>query len=189
MTVSGEIERTGGAGRAARADPLETRELYWQHVLAQMLSTLSVVSLTPRSDQSTPHDTAEPHELLDGRFAVITQQGMRIPIAEVHPLFACSVHGTAADRSLSTEVQCTIFRIRTPNGETYTLPLQEIRGIHALSSEMLQQLENEAERRQTPGGGHPDSPFGFAAYTSLARRRDDPYYPAPPGFDPSNPIG
>lgn len=186
--MPGEIEKLDNT-ELDRYDPLETRELYWQHVVAQMLSTLSVVSLAPRDDPSAPRDTAEPHELLDGRFAVITQQGMRIPIAEVHPLFACSVHGTAEDRSLSSEVQCTIFRIRTPNGETYTLPLQEIRGIHALSSEMLQELEDEAERRQRRGTSDPSSPFGFAAYTSLARRRKDPYYPAPPGFDPSSPVG
>ena len=86
-------------------------------------------------------------------------------------------------------MQCTIFRIRTPNGETYTLPLQEIRGVHSLSAEMLERLEQEAERRQTRGVDASDSPFGFAAYTSLARRRKDPYYPAPPGFDPSSPVG
>ena len=168
-------------------DAETVRELYWQNVVSQMLSTLSVFSVEP-PPETKPDDeqTIEPSEMLDGRFAVVTRTGMRIPIAEVHPLFACSINTGAPEiRQLANDVQCSVFRIRTPTGEMYTMPIQEIRGIHALTPELLQQLEEAAERQAAPRQGERKLPFGFAAFTSLARKEqnpDDPYYPAPPGF-------
>lgn len=118
---------------------------------------------------------AHPSLPLDGRVAVLTRGGERIPIADVRPMLACSVPGTDAERALSIDVQCTIFQIVAPSGEVFTLPLQEIRALHAISEELMDRLKSAA-RRQDEGAGRsgddPDSkPFGFAAFTSLAQRR------------------
>jgi len=169
-------------------DPVAIRELYWQNVVAQMLSTLSVFSIeTLPESKPDDEDTTEPTDMLDGRFAIITRNGMRIPIAEVHPLFACSINtGSPEIRQLANDVQCSVFRIRTPTGEMYTLPIQEIRGLHALTPELLDQLEEASERQSESEDGDRKLPFGFAAFTSLARQEqnpDDPFYPVPPGFD------
>lgn len=116
-----------------------SRETFWHNVVREMLMGLSVVSLrrgrglppgrteridTPTGSMETPTDESD--DVLDGRVAVITAFGQRIPIVEVHPLFACSVTGDESARSLSSDVQCTVFRIRTPTGETFTLPLHEL---------------------------------------------------------------
>ncbi len=101
----------------------------------------------------------------DGRLGVITTQGMRIPIADVYPLFACSVPGSPESRAMSEEVQCTVFQIRTPGGEIYTLPLAEIRGLHGANPNAM--AEFEAGRAQNGTGE--SKPFGYAAFTSLAR--------------------
>ncbi len=175
--------------RPIRHSDTETvRELYWQNVVAQMLSTLSVFTIeTVPKTKPDDEQTAEPTDLLDGRFAIVTRSGMRIPIAEVHPLFACSINtGSPQLRKLSADVQCSVFRIRTPTGEMFTLPIQEIRGLHALTPELLEQLEEATERQARPGDSDHKLPFGFAAFTSLARNEqnpDDPYYPVPPEFD------
>jgi hypothetical protein len=56
----------------------------------------------------------------------------------------------------------------------------------------MQQIEQAGRqnRSRRHGGADRDMPFGFEAYTSLAREeRDrqeaDPYYPVPPSGDPA----
>jgi hypothetical protein len=118
---------------------------------------------------------AHPDMPLDGRVAILTKAGERIPIADVRPLLACSVPGTEAERALSIDVQCTIFQIVAPSGEVFTLPLHEIRAIHAISEELMDRLK-ETSRRQDAAAGRPgdaddSKPFGFAAFTSLANKQ------------------
>lgn len=170
------------------SDPVRTqgvRELFWQNVIREMLTALSTAAMrhdaefqaARRRVMTTSIDTAqgriseaviEPEvpedSLFDGRLALITTQGTRIPIAGVFPLFACGINTSATERRLSVAVECTIFQIRTPTGEVYTLPLHEIRGFHALTPELVDTLKAQASP-----GQQADEPFGFAAFTSLAR--------------------
>jgi len=189
------------------------RELFWQNVIREMLTSLSMMSMQmeaeksaermtpgtviidtpagritaggPALGESSDQDESEDDEpsredLFDGRLAVITTLGSRIPIAEVHPLFACGVTTNASERSLASAVESSVFQITTPTGEVYTLPLSEIRGFHSLSPQLIQQLQHEAEMQMQfmAGGkdGETQQPFGFAAFTSLAkaeREQDD----------------
>jgi hypothetical protein len=72
-------------------------------------------------------------------------------------------------------LQGTVFQIVTPAGDVYTLPLHEIRGLHALSEGIMNALE-----QSTGEPDKPSQPFGFAAFTSLARGvNDTPLGPAP----------
>jgi len=146
------------------------RELFWQNVIRELLTSLSVVALN-RADGGNGSESGQgedQQDLFDGRLAVITRDGERIAIADVFPVFACGVSTTAAAQSLSVAVECTVFQIRTPEGEVYTLPLHEIRAFHSLSEELVRRLKKavEAQRGDTEGI---DRPFGFAAFTSLAR--------------------
>ncbi|MEM1330573.1 MAG: hypothetical protein AAGG07_08435 [Planctomycetota bacterium] len=136
------------------------RRAFWHQVIVEMLTTLSAMS-------------TETGATGDGRMAVITHQGQRIPISRVHPLMACSV--PSGPRSLSTILQCSVFQITTPGGEVYTLPVHEIASIHTLTPELVEALA-EARRQAGDGAGGAtgtDEPFGFAAFTSLARAERD----------------
>ncbi|HMN41517.1 MAG TPA: hypothetical protein PKE29_11780 [Phycisphaerales bacterium] len=133
------------------------RDLFWNNVVRDMLNGLAMLS------QSQP-------ELFDGRFGVLTRQGERIPIAHVHPVFACSVPGTQSDRDVSAAVQCTVFRVQTPEGEVFTLPVQEIRAIHTMTPELIEKLQALAESEAEGGSGAGEShPFGLAAFAALPR--------------------
>lgn len=166
--------RPGGTPEDERLScTMKSRQLFWENVLRDMLTGLSV--------QMGSHP-----ELFDGRIAVLTHSGERIPIARVFPMFACSVPGIG--QGLSTAVQCTVFQIFTPSGEVFTLPLQEIRGLHTFTPELLRKMQEGANRL---GPGDEDRPFGFAAFRQLAEEeeqarkdREDPYYP-----DPEAPSG
>lgn len=141
-----------------RRDPSRTRDVravFWQNVVQQVLTTFN-------------QRAARRPELADGRMAVLTRGGERVAIKAVHPLFACTVHVSPMDRALSELVQCTVFEIHTPAGEVLTLPLEEIRGVHVLTEELAQELKAAAGE----GGDAADDsePFGYAAFTSLARR-------------------
>jgi hypothetical protein len=176
---------------ATAAQVAATRELFWQNVMREILTNLSMVSAQQRAAQpaapgasppSVPalsteaaeaggEENAEQMELFDGRLAVITRQGQRVPIAAVSPMFACGI-ATPGERTLSMEVECTVFQIRTPGGEVFTLPLHEMRTFHALTPGLMRQLEEAATREAKRRGGSPEeegAPFGFAAFTSLAR--------------------
>ncbi|MBM4107377.1 MAG: hypothetical protein FJ255_00940 [Phycisphaerae bacterium] len=151
------------AGRVAAL-----RELFWHNVVRETLTSLSMLSARAESRTGGTPDPAD--QILDGRLAVITNAGERIPIAHVTPLFACGVPGTEAQRALSIAVECTVFQITAPSGEQYTLPLHEIRGVHALTDELMKQLHEESRAQSGAGLGEP---FGFAAFTSLARAEQD----------------
>lgn len=174
MDPSHDIERA--TQQTSGHDPrnmLAIRELFWHNVVREMLTSLSVMAMSRRGE---PYDAKSEHafrETFDGRVAVITTQGVRIAIAEVHPVFACSIPGSQADRDLSNAVQCTVFQIRTPNGEVHTLPLHEIRSIHALSDDLMNQLEQLAQQQeQQQDVQNGSEPFGFAAFTSLSKDRN-----------------
>ena len=78
-------------------------------------------------------------------------------------------------------MQCSVFRIKTPAGESYTLPISQIVAVHSLSAELVAQLEAAAETRaQTGTDAGETRPFGFAAFTSLS----DDTHPDPEGRAP-----
>lgn len=126
-----------------------------------------------QDDALTPGE--HPDMPLDGRVSILTKAGERIPIADVRPLLACSVPGTEAERALSIDVQCTIFQVVAPSGEVFTLPLHEIRAIHAITEELMDRLREQSRRQDAaagrPGDADDSKPFGFAAFTSLANKQ------------------
>lgn len=153
------------------------REMFWQNVTREMLTSLSmqrarmIAHAESQRKQIIAQGNPDPGPIkdlpgFDGRVAVVTRHGDRIPIADITPLFACSIGGSSRKRALSEDVQCTVFQIRTPSGEVYTFPIHEIRAVHALSEEAMQSMKKEAEK---DNGSDGDAPFGFAAFTSLSR--------------------
>jgi hypothetical protein len=160
-------------------DVVAARELFWHNAMREILTSLSVASLS-RPPRPGGRKAKAAEALFDGRLAVLTRAGERIPIAEVFPLFACGINGGDAERALSIAVECTVFQIRTPDGQVYTLPLHEMRAFHALSPEIMKELQELARRL----GEEDDQerikrPFGFAAFTSHPRTHPPPdeYYP------------
>lgn len=156
---------------------VQAREMFWQNVTREMLTSLAMQRArlvaqaeAYRKDQvgQGKDDPGPIKEVpgFDGRIAVVTRHGDRVPISDIMPLFACSIGGNAHTRALSEDVQCTVFQIRTPSGEVYTFPVHEIRGVHALSEEAMRAMKEEAEGKDSGEGG---APFGFAAFTSLSR--------------------
>lgn len=145
------------ASAAPGVEPLhqlaESRSLFWQNVVREILLTF-------------PGLAAERPEVADGRIGILTHAGERIPVAGVEPMFPCSIASPQA-MQLCMAVQATVYNVRTPTGEVFTIPLHEIRGVHSLTDELMKQLEDEARRLHTDAQGA--EPFGFAAYTSLAR--------------------
>lgn len=142
---------------AAQLDAL--RALFWHNVVREMLTGLMAVA------EKRP-------ELLDGRFAVLTEGGERIPIAQVAPVFGMSVRGSREEQAASTAVQMTVFRIATPDGEVFTLPVSEIRAFHELTPELLarvQQAEREADEAAGVKEDGQDRPFGLAAFQALPK--------------------
>ncbi len=172
MEIRHEVERQmhlrAQVGSRSAREQLARRELFWHNVVREMLTSLSVMTLQRGGEPYDPEAEKAYKETFDGRLAVVTDLGVRIPIAEVHPVFACSVPGSEAERQLSHAVQCSVFQIRTPTGEVHTLPVHEIRSIHALSEQLMQQLEQAAMQAQAQREGEEARPFGFAAFTSLA---------------------
>jgi len=182
---------------------IAARELFWQNVLREMLTSLAAVpqQLTAATDEPATTEASaaagpdqsnlalapEPDaNLFDGRLAIITRAGERIPIAAVFPLFACGASNPNA-REASLAVECTVFQIRTPDGHVFTIPLHEIRAFHALSPELMDKLERSARRRAAKRDAQSDDdapPFGFAAFTSIARGLPD----QPPEPAPSHPM-
>lgn len=166
---------------AAPANPVERRrDLFWQNVVRESLMALAAAAQST-SGRTSPTPTGAAHspspvgEVFDGRIAVITHLGQRIPIADLHPVFACSISGTPQDRVRSADVQCTVFRITTPSGEAFTLPLSQIAMIHSLSDALIERLEAAAEAQAAEMESEEDDklPFGFAAYTSLKASEDE----------------
>ncbi|MCC5786703.1 MAG: hypothetical protein JJU33_08395 [Phycisphaerales bacterium] len=154
--------------RPAR-EVMARRELFWHNVMRDFLMGMSMMSVKRASAPYDPEVEQTHKSTFDGRIGVITTLGARIPIGEVHPMFACSISGTEAERRLSEEVQCTVFQIRTPSGEIHTLPLHEMRSLHALTPELIEAIEAQMEQN----GTDKSKPFGFAAFTSLQNSEGD----------------
>ncbi len=155
------------------------RDQFWSNVVRDTLMAMAAAAASSSARMSpTPsaaqHSVAPVDQLFDGRMGIITSLGQRIPIADIFPVFACSAVGSQVDRERSADVQCTVFRITTPTGETYTLPISQIIGIHSLSEELVRQLEAAT---QEFGDDDPDDgntlPFGFGAYTALSKSEDE----------------
>lgn len=180
-------------GLATMTEAVAARDVFWQNVIRQILTSLSAEWLN-RSQLAgaalpsggTPGSVTPPAEdLFDGRLGILTSGGERIPIAQVFPVLACGVGTTDAAKLLSLAVECSVFQIRTPTGEVFTLPLREMRGFHALTPELMQALEAAARREAEPedqaAQEGPGTPFGFAAFTSMERagreRRQGIAYP------------
>lgn len=176
--------RRSALGAPAPSHVREVRELFWQNVVRELLTSLSI-AWAEHSERSSPPPDAE--NLFDGRIGIINALGARIPVGAVYPLFACGIAGSEDDRVLSMEVECTVFQIETPEGEAFTMPLHEIRAVHSLSAELLEQLKGASQERDADNDS--EMPFGFAAFTSLARAQRaaepltttlvGPYFPLP----------
>ena len=144
------------------------RELFWHNIVREILGGLIAVS-------------SKRPELLDGRFAILTHGGERIPIAHVTPLFGFTVRGSEGERQTSAAIQMTVFRVATPDGEVFTLPVTEIRAFHELTPELLSRLQ-QAENDEARAAGDDDAgsrPFGFAAFQALPKVEPAPMRPAP----------
>ncbi|MBA4029290.1 MAG: hypothetical protein C0475_09205 [Planctomyces sp.] len=151
---------------------LATQTLFWHNVAREMLTALSAMSMNQTDRRE-----------LDGRIAILTQAGERIPIAAISPLFACGVPTGDMERDLSIAVECSVFRVTTPAGEVFTIPLHQVRAIHALTDELVHELE-ELQRGQRGEGTPGNEPFGFAAFRSLTQQsrpaQSDPASPTAP---------
>lgn len=170
-----EIAGHNGAGLhpATAGGVLAIRELFWNNVIREMLTTLSVLAIQRRDGVYDPEIEHAHENTFDGRLAIITQQGQRIPIAEVHPMLACSIPGSNAQKRLSMQVQCSVFQIRTPGGEIHILPIHEIRGFHTLTPELIERLKAQADNANGNSDEDANSePFGFAAFHSLSRDQE-----------------
>ncbi|MBC7835715.1 MAG: hypothetical protein H7Y88_11540 [Phycisphaerales bacterium] len=154
------------------------RELFWHNVVREMLTSLG--QMQRDSEQGGPKNGADA-ELFDGRTAVITRGGERIPIAEVAPLFAFGLTGQGGQREAAMAVECTVFRIRTPGGEVFTMPVSEVRAIHSLTPQLVKELEQSAIENVTRQTGEDaeGGPFGFAAFV---RRKQPEMLPDEPGI-------
>lgn len=151
-------------------DPRQTklyREMLWHNVVREMLTALSL--------ETAQADAQGKTRLLDGRIAIINFRGERIQIAAIRPLISFGVGNTAQERALSMMLQGSVFQIVTPEGDVYTLPLHEIRGLHALSEGIMNALEQSGSEPDKPS-----EPFGFAAFTSIARGVHDKPIPQAP---------
>lgn len=158
------------------------RELFWQNFIREVLVSL-IAAQTQIAQEASENPSKDQNgtgeAMSDGRMGIITEQGQRIPIARIFPVFAqsmevCDEHAPR-EVELAQILQCTIFQVETPAGEVYTLPLHEIRAFHAFSEKLLEQLANKA-RKQRPRKSEPEQsePFGFAAFTRTARSSEVP---------------
>lgn len=143
------------------SEAVALRAFFWSNILRDMLTNLSTVQ------EKQP-------ELFDGRIAVLTHNGERIAIAHIAPIFGMSVPG--AQRDVSQVIQCTVFRIVTPSGEVFTLPLHELRAIHTLTPELLERLEAEEAEENGQTDSNP-VPFGLAAFAALPKASAFPTAP------------
>ncbi len=162
----------GSIGAELLTPTMRARELFWSNVVREILMSLWAASERPTSPSQDQGSSSSPTpapaaNLLDGRFSVVTNTGLRVPIAQVQPVFGCGVLGKQhREQWLSQAVECTVFQIRTPQGEVFTLPVHAVRAFHSLSEESMEQLGQAAK---DAAANAPEVPFGFAAYTSLAR--------------------
>jgi hypothetical protein len=184
----------GKPGQKTMTEGVAARDLFWQNVIRQILTSLSIEWLNRNQQRSLPAAQGPPPEdLFDGRLGILTHAGERIPIAQVFPVPPCGPGADESSRQLSMAIECSVFQIRTPTGEVFTLPLQEMRGFHALTPELMQALEEAARKDlaedQQPASDGPGTPFGFAAFTSMERANREklrgPAYPQHPPDAPN----
>jgi len=156
--------------KPAAAEPLDPtqlaamRDAFWNNIVREMLAGLMMAA-------------GKRPELFDGRFALLTHGHERIPIAGIEPVFGYTVRGTAAERRASAAIQMTVFRVATPDGEVFTLPIHQVRGFHELTPELLQRLERaeaEAERAARGDLVPEPRPFGLAAFAALPKLPPEP---------------
>jgi hypothetical protein len=182
------VRGVGGGGPVMVLSPRETeayREVFWQNIVRDILGELSMMcALKPGADgkpvECPESERDEGGELLaydpalfDGRMGVITETGERIAIAHVRPLVGAGAAGVE-HRGLAMAVDSSIFQITTPEGHLLTVPLQHIRAFHAVSGELMERLQRRAARGpRGPRVRRESVPFGFAAFTSLARGVDE----------------
>ncbi len=175
---------------------LAARELFWHNVIREILTSLSMIcTLRPQTpepgaatdeiaeeaaaDRAARGEPTYDPTLFDGRLAVMTKAGERVAIADIFPLFACGI-SNPHDRGLSVALECTVFQIRTPDGHVFTLPLHEMRAFHAMTPELMRKLERIARRKRPASEGPEEqTPFGFAAFTSLIQGAPKNPEPAP----------
>jgi hypothetical protein len=129
--------------------------VFWENIIGEMLMSMSAM-------------IEKQEDVFDGRVAVLTKGGERVPIANVTPLFAMTMIDSKADRDASRAVQCTVFRITTPAGEVFTLPLHEIRALHSLTPELVERIQQEREEDDVDRHSI-ERPFGFAAFQALPK--------------------
>lgn len=149
------------------AEVVHSRQVFWENVLRDMLTGMSMELGRARAELDRTAGEGAPTgvPMYNGSLAIVTVHGSRIPVADVQPMLACSLGTTPHERALSADVQCTIFQVRTPAGEIFTLPLHQIASIQVLSPELFEQLQGS----QTGEGPGENRPFGYRAFTSLAR--------------------
>ena len=150
------------------------RDVFWQNVCREILMGLAAAAAESSGRTGTGPTDAQMSgspvsELFDGRMAVLTVSGQRIPIADIYPVFAFSVMGDEEARGRSNDIQCTVFRITTPTGENFTLPLSQIVSVHSLSQSLIEKMEQAQAALDASDSDAEQVPFGFKAYTSLAR--------------------
>lgn len=170
-----------GARRSGTVEParaladlktVETaRKLFWGNVLREILCALCMESMKrqhadspPAPEQHTVDVGSDPSKIFDGRLAIITSWGARLPIAAIEPVLG--VGPARGATAMSVAVECTVFQVRTTGGDVWTLPLHEIRGFHALTEQIMQALATAAEEEE---GDQEQQrrPFGFKAFASL----------------------
>ena len=175
----GHIPQAGSGGQGGQfpvARTLARRDVFWNNVVREILMALASAAAASSGRLDTgpsaaSASTSPVDDLFDGRMGVITTLGQRIPIADITPVFACSMPNGEADRSRANDVQCTVYRITTPTGESYTLPISQIIGVHSLTEALVEQLEAAASEDEEDAANR--VPFGFGAYTSLAQSEED----------------
>ncbi|MAO24525.1 MAG: hypothetical protein CMJ35_03610 [Phycisphaerae bacterium] len=188
-TVYGHAPQANAPGIMPPATRVQARrDVFWQNICREILMALASAAAESSGRLGTGISDAQSsgspvNELFDGRMGVITTLGQRIPIADVTPVFSCSLPNTELDRSLSNDVQCSIFRVTTPTGETYTFPISQVVGVHSVSQSLLEGIEDQQESSEEK------VPFGFAAYTSLARSERENRAQEQPGKPDSGMMG
>ena len=164
-----------GAALADLKAVATARQIFWSNVMREILVSLCVASARQAphaaSGVMAPQVGAEdPSKIFDGRLAVITSWGLRLSLAAIEPVLGSAP--SAGKTPLQQAIECTVFQIRTTDGDVWTLPLHEIRAFHALTEELMQELARAASAEED--GPEEGQPFGFKAFTSLARMQPTP---------------
>lgn len=147
------------------ATALAMRQLFWFNVVREMLTAMAVrTSEAQRAAESgaMPEGAGAP---LNGQMSIITRLGARLPVAAVIPMVAANPAARGEAKALAMLVQCSVFQIVTTDGEQWILPIHEVASFQAIS----EQAAADIERANLAARDDRGEPFGFAAFTSLAR--------------------